>query len=371
VEYRRHRPLEHPHPAGRPPSIPGPIVASPDPKVNHHPTNSHRRSASGNPVHPRREHHRSARQYQAFPRRPGRPCPAARRPEEECHQEALAQQSRSDRNRRRCRPRSMARNRPRGGCRPVPVAARPKWGCRPAAGRLTKGCHPAGHLTMGSLPAARPKTGCHLAAGRPMWRASHRLAGPTTGHQADWKTVPRSADPRIASADPRTGSHPVRHPREHRSLAGAAHFRSCRRENLARGCRCSSDRPAPAAGFHRSAARRTGSGFRRDFRGCHRRTNRSAPARGTASHGSAPGCLAPPAARVRMSPGSLRRSWATRAKTRVTRARTRATKVRTTVRTRATPEAAASRWTDSPSCSRPALPGRPGIQASRILSASS
>jgi hypothetical protein len=360
-------------------------------------------------VHPRREHHRSARQYQACPRRPGRPCPAGRRPEEECHQVAPARRSLSDRNPRTPPLQSMEWNH-QPGCRPVLVVARltkgslpaahPKRCCHPAAGRLTKGslpavhpmrschpaadrltkgslpavhpkrrCHPAaGRLTKGSLPAAHPKRRCHPAAGRPMWRASHRLAGPTTDHQADWKTVPRSADPR-------TGSRPVRHPREHRSLAGAAHFRNSRRKNPATGCRCSAARPAARKnspwGFHRSVARRTGSGFRMEFRSCHRRTNQSVPAEGTASLGRIPGCLAPPAAKARMSPGCLRRSWVTKAKTRVRKARTTATKVRTTVRTRATPEAAASRWTDPPSCSRPARPARPGIQATRILSSSS
>ena len=293
----------------------------------------------------------------------------------------------------------MARNHRRKGCRPVLVAARltkgsllvahpkrrshpaaarltrgslpvahPKRCCHPAAGRLTKGSlptarpkrrsHPAaGRLTKGSLPTAHPKWGCHPAAGRPR-KDSPEPARPT------WRASRRPADPR-------TGSRPVRHSREHRSLAGAVHFRSCHPESPARGCRCSSDRPAPAAGFRWSAARRTGSDFGRDFRCCHCRPNQSVPAQGTASPGRIPGCLAPPVVRARTSPGSLRRSWATKAKTRVRKARTTATTVRTTVRTRATREAAALRWTDPPSCSRPARPGWPGIQASRNLSASS
>ena len=306
-------------------------------------------------MHPRRDHHRSARQYQAFPRRPGRPCPAARRPEEECHQEAPARRSLSDWNRRTPPLQSMAWN-------------HQPWGCPPVAAHLMKGCRKTAH----------PKRCCHLAAGpprkdspepvHPRWRTNRRPAAPMTDHRVDSTTVHRSAAPRM---DPR----PARHRKGHRPLAGAAHFRSCRRKNPATGCRCSSARPAARKnspwGFHRSAARRTGSDFGRDFRSCHRRTNQSVPAQGTASPGRIPDCLAPPAARARTSPGSPRRSWATRAKTRVRKARTTATKVRTTVRTRATPEAAASRWMDPPSCSRPARPGRPGVQASRILSASS
>jgi hypothetical protein len=236
--------LGHPRPAGRSRSIPGPIVASPDPKVNHHPTNSHRRSASGNPVYPRREHHRSARQYQAFPRRPARP--AARRPEEECHQEAPARRSRSDRNRRRCRLRSMARNHQPGlppcpcGCPPdegLPAVCPPEEALPPCCWPPDEGL-PAGWPPGEALPPCCWPPDEGLPAGWPpdvglppcCWPPEEGFPG---AWPPDVDGEPPPAVPRIAAADPKTGSPPVRHP--HRSLAGAAHFRSSRRKNPATG----------------------------------------------------------------------------------------------------------------------------------------